>query len=208
MEQFIKYIDHKLPDQRGNEILFKYKRKLLDEMNERYLEVSQRGISDSKVISDLIISEHPEPEKEYRTFYISETAAARAKKNLIVNVVGSVLYILSIIILFLGISFLTHKWGQTWLIVVDGILLWVVYLLTMGVKKFTSMRRFFHLFARILLALDVMVATVAVFLFSLVMIGFSKSWIIVIAGVAAMFISDALYAYFTKRRLAIFIYLI
>ncbi len=208
MEQFIKYIDHKLPDQRGNEILFKYKRKLLDEMNERYLEVSQRGISDSKVISDLIISEHPEPEKEYRTFYISETAAARAKKNLIVNVVGSVLYILSIIILFLGISFLTHKWGQTWLIVVDGILLWVVYLLTMGVKKFTSMRRFFHLFARILLALDVMVATVAVFRFSLVMIGFSKSWIIVIAGVAAMFISDALYAYFTKRRLAIFIYLI
>lgn len=208
MEQFIKYIDYKLPDQKGNEILFKFKRKLLDEMNERYLEVSQRGISDSKVISDLVISEHPEPEKDYREFYINETAAERTKRNIIVNVVGSVIYILGAVILFLGISFLTHKWGQTWLIVVDGILLWVAYLLTLGVKKLTSMRRFFHLFARILLAMDVMVVTVSVFLFSLVMIGFSRSWVIVIAGVAAMFVSDALYAYFTKRKLAIIIYLI
>ena len=43
MEQFINFIDNSLPDQRGNEILFKYKRKLLDEMNQRYLEVSQIG---------------------------------------------------------------------------------------------------------------------------------------------------------------------
>ncbi len=208
MEQFIKYIDYKLPDQRGNEILFKYKRQLLDEMNARYLEVSRRGISNSKVISDLVISEHPEPEKEYKAFYISETSAERTKRNIIMNVAGSVIYILSAIILFLGVSFLTHKWGQTWLIVVDGILLWVAYLLTLGVRKFTSMRRIFHIFARILLAMDVMVVTVAVFLFSLVMIGFLRSWVIVIAGVAAMFVADALYACFTKRKLAIIICLI
>lgn len=41
MEQFIRFIDNQLPDQYGNEILFKFKRKLLEEMNQRYLEVSK-----------------------------------------------------------------------------------------------------------------------------------------------------------------------
>lgn len=205
MEQFISFIDKELPDQRGNEILYKFKRKLLGEMNDRYLEVSQRGISNQKVISDLVISEHSDIDKEYKAFYTSETAAQRTKRNLIINVSGSVIYILSAIILFLGVSFLTQKWGQTWLIVVDGILLWVSYLLFLGVKKFTAMKRIFHIFARIFLALDVMVLTVAAFLFTLVMVGFLQSWIIVIGGVAVVFVADALYACFTKRRLAIFV---
>lgn len=213
MEQFIKYIDKELPDQRGNEILFRYKRKLLEEMNQRYLEVSRRGISNQRVISDLIISEHPDIKKEYNEFYAAETASSRTRKNIIMNVVGSILYILCIIVLFLGVSFMygalgVSVWGKTWLIVVDGILIWVAYLLTLGVKKLTSLRRIFHIFARICLALEVMVITVAVFLFALVMIGFSKSWVIIIAGVAAMFVADAIYASVTRRKLAIINYLI
>ena len=213
MEQFIKFIDHELPDQRGNDILFKYKRKLLEEMNERYLEVSRRGISNQRVISDLVISEHTDVKKEYNEFYVAETASQRTRKNVIMNVVGSLLYILAIIILFLGVSFMYRSmglnvWGKSWLIVVDGILLWAAYLLNLGVKKLTSLRRIFHIFARIALALEVMVITVAVFLFTLVMIGFAKSWVIVIAGIAAMFVADAVYASVTKRKLAIINYLL
>lgn len=212
MEQFIRFIDNELPDQRGNDILFKYKRKLLEEMNQRYLEVSRRGISNQRVIADLIISEHPDVKKEYNEFYISETAASRTRRNIIVNVVGSVLYILGIIISFLGLSFLLtslgiNAWGKTWLIVVDGILLWVAYLLTLAVKKFTSLGRLLHVFARICLAFEVIVIAVAVFLFSLVMIGFEKSWVIVIAGVAAIFVADLIYASVTKRKLRMINYL-
>ena len=101
-----------------------------------------------------------------------------------------------------------NVWGKSWLIVVDGILLWAAYLLNLGVKKLTSLRRIFHIFARIALALEVMVITVAVFLFTLVMIGFAKSWVIVIAGIAAMFVADAVYASVTKRKLAIINYLL
>lgn len=208
MEQFIRFIDKALPDQRGNEVLFKFKRKLLEEMNERYLEVSRRGISNQKVISDLVISEHSDIRKEYNEFYVSETAASRTRKNIILNVVGSVIYILCIIILFLGLSSMLTStlqysvWGKTWLIVVDGILIWVAYLLTLAVKKLTSMRRLFHIFARICLAGEVMVLTVALFLFVLVMAGFAKSWVIIIAGIAAMFVADIIYSYVTKRKLA------
>lgn len=208
MEQFIQYLDTSLPDRDGGEILYKFKKKTLDEMNDRYLEVSQRGISNQKVISDLVISEHPNLENEYKAFYNSATAAAKTKRKILLNVIGSAVYILGIVIVFLAVSFVTQHWGQTWLIVVDGILLWVAYLLSLGVKKITSMRRIFHIFARILLALDVMVLTVAVFLFTLVMIGFAKSWLIVIAGIALMFAADAVYITVTKQKLAIIYYLI
>ena len=84
----------------------------------------------------------------------------------------------------------------------------MAYLLSLGVGKITSMKRIFHIFARILLAMDVMVLTVAAFLFSLVMIGFLKSWVIVIAGVALIFVVDGIYMYRTKVRLAIINWLI
>lgn len=208
MEQFIEYIESVLPDSGKDETLFKFKRKVLDEMNERYSEVSKRGISNQKVISDLIISEHPDLEKDYKEFYEKETAAANTKEKALLNTVGSVVYILGIVIIFLVFSFITHLWGQTWLIVADGILLWAAYILSLGVKKISSMRKRFHIFARILLAIDVMVVTVAVFLFAVVFTSFSKSWVIVIAGVALMFVSDGIYAYVTKQKLALINYLI
>ncbi len=203
MEQFIEYIESALPSSGKDETLFKFKRKTLDEMNERYSEIAKRGLSNQKVLSDLIISEHPDLKKDYQEFYEKETAAAKTKDNAVLIAVGSVAYILGIIIVYLVFSFVTQLWGQTWLIISNGILLWTAYILSLGVKKISSMRRRFHIFARILLAMDVMVVTVAVFLFAVVFSSFSKSWIIVIAGIALMFISDGVYAYLTKQKLSI-----
>ncbi len=208
MKQFIDYIESVLPDQKGDKLMFKFKRKVLDEMNERYLEVSQRGISNQKVISDLIISEHADLKAEYKAYYEKETSAAKEKRRAIFNVAGSVIYIIGLIIVYLAISFITQNWAQSWLIVVDGILLWVAYLLSLGVCKISSMRRIFHVFARVLLALDVMVVTVAMFLFALVMSGFSRSWVIIIAGIAMMFVADGAYAKITGQKFAIINYLI
>ncbi len=67
-------------------------------------------------------------------------------------------------------------------------------------KKLTSLRRIFHLFARICLGMEVMVLSVAVFLFVLVIVGYPKSWIILIAGVAAIFIADAVYVAGNKAQ--------
>lgn len=208
MEQFIDYIEKNLPDSSKNELLFKFKRELLEEMNERYTEVLRRGISNQKVITDLVISEHPDVEQEYKEFYKSETKVAKSKRNALMNLIGSVAYILGIIILFLALSFITHHWGQTWLIIVDGILLWVTYLLSLGVKKISSMRRIFHIIARVFLAIDVMVISVAVFLFTLVMTDFSKSWVIVIAGLALMFVCDGIYINVTGKKLKLINHLI
>lgn len=203
MEKFIKYINTSLPEEKGNELLYKFKRKKLDEMNEQFSIVMQRGISNTEVLSDLVISENQNLKVEFETFKNKELAAKRAKRNTLLNIVGSITYILVIIISFLGIGFSTHVWSPTWLIVADGILLWVAYLLSIGVNRISKMKRFFHIFARILMALDVMVVSVAVFLFCLSFLKLDNSWLIVILGIAAMFVADAVFAVKTKQKLAI-----
>lgn len=208
MKKFIEYIDSCLPDEKGNKILFAFKRKTLDEMNEEFKIASSRGIENDTVFSDLIISKHNDLKGDYEKFYKEETVTSKRKRNIILNIAGSAIYILCLIITFLGISFLTHNWGQTWLIVVDGILIWIAYLLSIGVNKISQMKRIFHIFARIILAIDVMVVSIAVFLFSMAILHIEKSWLIVIAGIAAMFICDGIYIAVKKQKLAIINYLI
>ncbi|MBR6393105.1 MAG: hypothetical protein IKS12_07435, partial [Eubacterium sp.] len=129
----------------------------------------------------------------------------KAHRNLILNIIGSAIYLLLIIVVYLGVSFVTKAWNMTWAIVVDGVLLWVVYLLSLGVRKFTSMKRIFHIIARAFLAGAIIVSTVAVFLFVVAVTDNTtpNRWLIVIFGLMAMFVFDGLYASVAGHRLAI-----
>ncbi len=208
MQQFIEYLDSALPDRGTDKILYKFKRELLDEMNDRYLEVSRRGITNQRVITDLIISEHQDIAGEYKAYHDKQAAKRRAKARMVTRIIGSLVYFVGMIVLFFALSFSTDRWGHTWLVIVDGILLWLFYILTVAAKKITSFKRIFHIFARILLAGAIMILSVAVFLFCLVALSYPKSWVILIAGIAMMFIVDAAYTYITKVRFAIIYYLI
>ena len=209
MQSFIDYINSALPDSEQDKILFKFKKKTLDEMNLRAVEVEGRGgIHDKNVISDLIISEHEELKKEYEEFRKNEISAAKSRRALIGNIIGSVAYIILLLTVFLGISLATHEWRVTWVIFVDGILLWVDYLLSLGIRKLTSMKRIFHIFARILLFGAIVVFTVAAFLFVVAVTDLPKSWLIVIAGLIAAFLSDGIFASATHARLSILHWLI
>lgn len=208
MEKFIEYIEKSLPQNSSNDILYKFKRKTLNDMTERANEITARGISDKNVVSDLIISEYPDLTGDYNKYYKEKTAAQRTKKAFLFNLVGSLAYILILIISYLGISFATQDWGQTWLIIVNGICLWVCYILTLGTVKITSMRRFLHPIARLMLGGAVIIFFVTVFLFCLVILKNPSSWIIVIAGIALMFVCDGVYAKITRQKLAVLSYIV
>ena len=204
MERFIDYINSALPDRAGDKLLYKFKKKTLDEMNQRALEVTGRGgIQSRRVIEDLIISEHPDLVGEYTAYHDKETAAARARRAVIGNVLGSIIYLILLVTVFLATSFATQMWKYTWIIIVDGVLLWVDYLLALGIKKFVSMKRIFHIFARLLLFGAVVIAMVAAFLFVVALTDLPHSWLIVIAGLILAFLCDGIFASATKARLAI-----
>ena len=206
-ERFITYIERSLPDRPGDKILFQIKREMLDEMTAMDKTVEKRGLRDEKVREDLIISEYPDLPGRYAAYYDKKTEKQRTKRNFIANAIGSAAYILLLLVAFLGISFATDAWGRTWVIMVDGILLWIDYLLMIGVVKITSMRRVFHIFARILLGIAVMVAAVAVFLVCMAVLHMPYSWLIIIAGIAAVFAADSIYISVTRQKLAVIFYL-
>ena len=208
MERFISYINTELPDVHGESVLFKFKKKTLDEMVARAAEVRSRGLTNDKVIDELVISEHPDLKKEYKDFSGKEYSAINTKRKIIMNVLGSVIYIIALVTVFLAVSFMTHRWDMTWAIITSGILLWVDYLLMLGVIKLTSMKKIFHIFARILLAGAVIIFAVAVFLCVVAMTDIRSSWLIVIAGLALMFICDGIFAIAAKHRLAILSWLL
>ena len=83
MESFIDYINSALPDQKGDSILYKYKRKVLEEMTQRANEVTSRGINNRQVVDDLIISEYANLKEDYKEYYKKEKAAQNSKRNLI-----------------------------------------------------------------------------------------------------------------------------
>lgn len=205
METFINYINSELPDKHGDSILYKFKKKILDEMTTRANEITSRGINNRKVVDDLIISEYPNLAEEYKKYYAEQKAAMKTKKAAIYNVIGSAIYILFLLVTYFGVSFATKRWNMTWAIIADGILVWVVYLLSLGIKKFTSMKRIFHIFARACLAGAIIVGFVAIYLFVLAVTDntVENRWLILIFGLIAMFLSDGIYASAARHRLAI-----
>lgn len=209
MERFIEYINSALPDKKGDKILYTFKRKTLDEMNARAVEVKSRGgISRQKVVEDLIISEHSDLAAEYAAYHDKKTKEIRTRRGIIGNIVGSIAYLLLLVVVFLFISMSTHQWAYTWIIIVDGVLLWVVYLLGLAVKKFASMKRIFHIFARLALFGAVVNFMVAVFLFIVALTDLPHSWLLVIAGLILAFLCDALFASITKAKLRIVYWLL
>ncbi len=208
MEQYISYINQVLPDKHGDSTLYKFKKKTLDEMTERANDVAAHGLSNRKVLDDLIISEYADLAEQYQAYSKKEHESQHLRRKVIGNIVGSLIYIIAAVVVFLGVSMVTHAWAKTWVIIVDCILVWVIYLLSLGINKLISMKKIFHIFARLLLFGAVVVATVAVFLLVVALTDLPHSWLIMIAGLAAAFLCDGIFATVTKSRFAIFYWLL
>lgn len=207
MEKFYDFIDSSLPDRGGDKLLYKFKRKTFDEMTERANELTSRGLKDKNVISDLIISEHGNIQAEYHEFATKELEGERRKKFALSNIIGSVAYIFILVISYIGISMATQKWSMTWVMIVDGILIWVSYLLTLGINRVLELKKVFHIFARIMLAMLIVIISVIIFIFMLGIFHTPHAWVTVFVGLFLMFLGDGLFASLTKQRLAIFYWL-
>lgn len=184
-------------------LLFTFKRNTLDIMNEEFEAASSRGVTNRQVFVDMVISKHTNLEKEFENFCSETIKKEKTKKKSSFNLKFSIVYILVLIAAYLGISFVTKAWGVTWLIITTGILLWVSYWLSFGVMEISRLRRAFYILARICLAFDVVVLSVAIFLICNSLFKMAGSWAIVIIGLIMMFVCDGIFILKKKQRMAI-----
>lgn len=208
MDHFIDYIENTFIGVPDDGTLYRYKRQLLDKMTERANAITRSGLQDEKVLQDLVISEFPDLHQDYQKFYAADCAKKKEKAFGKFLLFGSVGFVLLLTIVYLSVSFLTHLWSHTWLIMLGGLSLWIVFLLGVAIKKLCTMRRLFHPIARILLALGIMLIAANVFLICLAVFHIPNSWMVFLIAVIFMFASDAVFAAATKQALAVINYLL
>ncbi len=197
---FIDYIEDSCKSIEDTHISYLFKKQLLDEMTQRANEMTQAGLRDEKVITDMLSDEYPNLEKQYHDFEKKEKKKARSKFLRAVFAVGGVLFFISIFVAYFSISRSTGEWDKTWLIIVGGIFSMIIFYVSFLIKRLYHWHRFLHPLARLLIAGCVMLAFVFAFLFILVMFDPGISWIIVILGVMAMLVTDLIFAFVTKQK--------
>lgn len=208
MKSFIDYIEETFQGEKDDGTLYRYKRLVMERMTERANEITHAGLQDEQVLYDLVVSEFPRLKENYQKFSAEERAKKREKFLNKFMIFGTVALILTLVIVYLAVSFLTDAWRSTWVIIVDGILAWVVFILSVFIRRVSGMRRIFHPIARVLLGISVMCVTTVLFLISMAVLHLPNSWLIYPFGVTMIYVADAIYATVTKQKLRIINYLI
>ncbi len=205
MTQYIEGVFKNVP---YDDILLKFEKKLIDEWEEMRLRVVRSGLADEKVMFDLFLSFHPDLKGEYAAFRKAELKKRREKTIHKLLLWGTPVYYLLMTAVYLGVSFITHNWRQSWLIVIAFVTLWVDTAGMLLILEIASKRRLFHPIARVILGLSVMMTAVMVYLTGLMLADIPHWWVVFPAGVTVMYCADAVFAYVTGQKLRIINYLI
>lgn len=193
MKKVMDYINDSfsaIPDSRS---AYKFKQKLIDEVTERANEITHAGIKDENVIEDLIISEHPDIKTEFENAEEEYKHKKRVKQSLLMNVIGSCIYLLLVVVIFLLVSFISGLWNKTWLILINGLSLYVAYLCIFFIVNFKYKPLLIRELTRILLYLCVFAFALPIFTTFQVIFSVPNSWLVFIAAVMVGFIADSIY---------------
>lgn len=172
---------------------YKYKQMLIDKVTERANEITHAGITDENVIEDLIISEHSDIKSEFEESEREYNHKKKIKQSIIMNIIGSCVYFLLVISLFLLVSFISGMWNRTWLIIVNGVSLYIAYLCIYFIVNLQSKPLLIREFTRILLYLCIFALALPVFTTLQVLFSVPASWVVFIFAVMAGFIADGIY---------------
>lgn len=200
MKNFVEYIEKSCENIKDTNISYKYKRKLLEDMTERANEVTAAGLTDEKVLADLMADEFPDLEENYYAFEKAEKKKAKASSIRKLFAVGGVLFFIATLLTYFAVSKATGAWDKSWLIILGGVFSMVIFYVSFIIKRLYHWHRFLHPVARALIAGCIMLVFIFAFLFVLMMFDPGFSWILVILGVLIGFIADLIFAFKTNQK--------
>ena len=188
MKNYTDFIDVTLSDFANDpdsaHALEEFKKKRKSEMRNREMVLRKRGLSDDKVISDLIISENIDARHDF----IKEQRKSiedKAEKTLFaLKILLSVVYYMAIGIFYILDSFYNDDWAHSWIIIAGGIVLYILILFLMPEKFHYKGRRkvpFNY-------AVTISVAVVATFVFLVMEIVYNMHYSGIIFSITGFFI--------------------
>lgn len=111
--------------------LEKFKLDRKSKMRSRELELRERGLTDSKVISDLIISENVDARHDFIKLQRKTIEDKAERRILLLKLLMAIAYFMVVGILFILDSVYNHDWEHSWIIIVGGIFLFAIMLFLM-----------------------------------------------------------------------------
>ena len=183
---FTDYAEKTLKKLPNTKSAYLYKQEIIARMTARANELIESGLSDNKVINELVINEFSDIEKEYYERLKKKKKNEKAKNKGSVVALGIIGYILLLVGAFLGIGFATGDWTK-WIIIVVGVLGAVIAGLAFACIKAFAKKKKFAIFA-LLLAVPAVTALVYVILGLTGVLGWHPGWIMIVASVFVDFI--------------------
>lgn len=208
MVSFQDHIDNALLGLAEKETLYEFKKELLDEMTDRANSLIQKGLTDDKVINELIISEYPHIKADYIKVLKEEKARKRAARIGLLTAAGAAAYVLVLTAIYLAVSFMTSLWGKTWLIMVGGIFAMLLGGIFLMAKRSVKSKGVFRPVSRVFLAAGVFIIATFIFLCLEMLTQVSSAWLIFLFAVIAALVTDSVYATVTKQHLAVINYML
>lgn len=197
---YCEHIENVMKEKGGSPLTFIFKRRELEEMDERTGEVRKRGLTDEKVLHDLIIDEYNS--KKILSDYQKYLQQLKEKKLIKAApfVCGAVMLLSVIIYLFIGFVF--DVWHPTWLIIEAAATSVFIGLMLLGVYLLNK-HHFLYFVLRLLVAGSVMVLAQFVFLIIRIPFDFDMAYLVILGALGLMFITDFILAAATGQRLLI-----
>ncbi len=205
MKDYTDFIDVTLSDFANNaesaEDLEKFKFERKSAMRNRELQLRERGLSDSKVIKDLIISENIDARHDFIKLQRKSIEARAEKRMLILKFLLAVAYFMVIGILFILDSFYNDDWEHSWIIIVGGILLFAIMLFLMPNKfHYKGRRKVPFAYA---LGISILLMATFVWLIVEVVYGMHYSGVIFAITGFLLFSADAVVPALTKEKYSV-----
>lgn len=199
MNRFIDHIENTFKIEDNSHDAYLYKREVLDSMTERAKEVARSGLSDEKVIADLIKDEFSDLTAGFAGYKKKKLRRKLLKYALPIGIIAFVILTLAAYFITSGV---TGAWEKTWLIIVGGVFALIIFCFILLIAKLCSMRRVFHPIARVLLVICTILISVFAFLFLHIMVPTELFvWPTLLGGVILALAGDLIFAFGTKQKL-------
>lgn len=174
-----------------------FKDELLGALMEKAEELKPSGMSSQEIFELCIgsINGFKDTLKAMKSKPILKKEVANAAQTVMYFSV----YLLLLIGVFLAVSFITGRWGRTWLIIVEGAFAGIIVLQLLSAAK--GLRKNKNVLPRLSLLSAVSLATVGMFLGISFMLGiWAKSWLIMLFLPVFLMLADLIIAITTNKK--------
>lgn len=197
-ERFKSYLEGQFRQIAPTKSAMEYRISMLNRMLDREQELRIKGMNDDELIYNTVIAELGDLPGELRGYENKIVKRAVNRRFALLGSIVSVAWALALVLSYLIVGFVTHIWHPTWLIIVGGLLLSVEALLVAVAVR--QSKRKWYLPLRATLAGIIVILSVILFLFMQLVGGINGSYLVFLAMVAAIAVSDTAAAFASGSR--------